>query len=81
VPHYARCATDGAVAADAGAPRDPREGAMRYAPDAHVVRDLDLVVELDASSITVSSSAPRSMVVSRRPRHRSPMTTRPVCGI
>src|SRR5882672_734986 len=49
VPHYARGAADGAVPADAGAPRDPREGGdggMR--PDAHVVRDLDLVVELDA---------------------------------
>src|SRR5712692_811504 len=59
-----RRATNDAVLADVRTARDAGAGGDRgMRADAHVVPDLDLVESLTPSSITVSPSAPRSMVV------------------
>ena len=62
-------------------PEMPMQAAMtRVRADAHVVGDLDLVVEFDAFVDHGVVEAPRSMVVLAPISTSSPMRTLPICG-
>ena len=46
----------------------------------HIVGNLDLIIQADIFASSVSSMAPRSMVVLAPISQSSPITTRPSCG-